>query len=98
MRNPDASSIGDLLRGYMTHAFGAPGPGQTFEELAALLGRDPRWTPVLKERLRRLIDPLEIARFAPRATPADMEKLRQEALTLLADAESLRHPPVVQPA
>jgi hypothetical protein len=98
LREPDPQKIGELLRAYICEAFGAPGPGQTFEELAALLTNDPRWTPLLKERLRRVIDPLEIARFAPAGTPADMEKLREEALALLANAESLRHPPVVQPA
>jgi hypothetical protein len=97
-QQPDAASIGSIVRRYIVQTFAAPGPGQTFEELAALLSRDPRWTPALQERLRLLIDPLEIAKFAPPGNPADPQRLRDDAFTLLTDLAALHRPPVISPA
>jgi hypothetical protein len=94
LQQPDPVVIGTIVRRYITETFPNPGPGQTFEELAALLARDPRWTPALRERLRLLIDPLEIAKFAPPGNAADLKRLREDASTLLADLDALQRPPV----
>ena len=94
LRDPEPVVIGDILRRYITETFPNPGPGQTFEELATLLARDPRWTPALRERLRLLIDPLEIAKFAPPGNPADLQRLRGDASALLTDLDALHRPPV----
>lgn len=93
LTTPDANALGAILRRYFTSVYPVPGPGQTFEELARLLAQQPRWTPLLTERLHRLTDPLELARFAPSAAPADMARLREEAQSFIRDLESLRQPP-----
>jgi hypothetical protein len=98
LQQPDPVVIGTILRCYITETFPSPGPGQTFEELAALLARDPRWTPALRERLRLLIDPLEIAKFAPPGNAADLKRLREDASALLSDLDALQRPPVNSPA
>jgi hypothetical protein len=98
LRDPEPVVIGDILRRYITETFPNPGPGQTFEELATLLAHDPRWSPALRERLRLLIDPLEIAKFAPPGNPANLQRLREDASALLADLDSLHRPPVISPA
>jgi hypothetical protein len=95
---PEAVTISRIVHRYLIETFSAPGPGQTFEDLAALLARDSRWTPALRERLRLLVDPLEIAKFAPPGNPADLQRLRNDAKSLLADLDALHRPPVTSPA
>lgn len=94
----EAVTISRIVHRYLIETFSTPGPGQTFEDLAALLARDPRWTPTLRERLRLLVDPLEIAKFAPPGNPADLQRLRNDAKSLLADLDALHRPHVTSPA
>ena len=95
---PDAATISGIVRRYIVQTFPTTVPGQTFEELAAVLSRDPRWTPALRERLRLLIDPLEIAKFAPPGNPADLQRLRNDASTLVTDLNGLHRPAVTATA
>jgi hypothetical protein len=93
-RHPDPVLLGAILREYFVASFPVPGPGQTFQEMAAHLAAHPRTTPAIQARFTRMADPLEIAKFAPHATPQDMERLRDEALEWLVEAEEIRRPPV----
>jgi hypothetical protein len=94
LRKPDAVALGQILRNYIIATHAVPGPGQTFEQLAAVLEADNRWTPALRERFRRLADPLEIAKFAPGATVTDLEQLHEEALGLVEQSDALQRPPI----
>jgi hypothetical protein len=94
---PDPLALGQILRDYVIATHAVPGPGQTFEQLSAVLDLDPRWTPALRERFRQLADPLEIANFAPGATLGDFHVLRDRALTLIEEADALQRPPVPVP-
>jgi hypothetical protein len=94
MRPIRAERLGEITRRYFAETLTVPGPALTFDELAAILAQDPRWTPLLKEKFRRIADPLEIARFAPVATEANLEELRDEALALIAAADELHRPAV----
>ena len=90
LRRPTAVELADILRRYMVATFAVSGPGQTFEELAAFIAGDPRWTAERQERLRRLVDPLEVARFAPAREGSAVEPLVEEALAVLAELEAFR--------
>ena len=98
LRGPTAEGLGDILRRYMVATFAVPGPGQTFEELEAFIAQDPRWTPERQERLRRLVDPLEFARFAPAREGSAVEPLVEEALAVLGELEAFRGEVVATPA
>jgi hypothetical protein len=95
---PDAVTISSIVRRYIVQTFPTAVPGQTFEELATVLSREPLWTTALRERLRLLTDPLEIAKFAPPGNPADLQRLRNDASTLLTDLHALHRPPVTASA
>lgn len=97
LRHPDPFTLGRIVREYFIASRRLSGPGITFEELATALAEDPRWTPLLQDRFRRIADPIEIAKFAPKATPADLERVRDDALALIADADTLHRPPVPAP-
>lgn len=87
-------TLGAILREYVIATHAVPGPGQTFDELAIVLAGDPRWTPSLRERFRKIADPLEIAKFAPGESAANLEALRDEALAVVEEADALHRPPV----
>jgi hypothetical protein len=93
-RHPGPVALGQILREFIIATHAVSGPAQTFEQLAAVLAADPRWTPALREKFKRLADPLEIAKFAPDAGAADLEQLRSEALALIEEADALQRPPV----
>jgi hypothetical protein len=93
-RHPGPVGLGQILRDFIIATHAVPGPGQTFEQLAAILAADPRWTPAMRERFKRLADPLEIAKFAPAAGAANLEHLREEALALIDEADASQRPPV----
>ena len=94
LRPPDPVALGAILREYVVETHQVPGPGQTFEELAAYLERDLRWTPALRARFRKLADPVEIAKFAPGAPELNLEAIREEALSIVETADALQRPPV----
>jgi hypothetical protein len=93
-RHPGPVGLGQILRDFIIATHAVPGPGQTFEQLAAVLAADPRWTPAMREKFKRLADPLEIAKFAPHAGPANLEHLRDEALALIEEADASQRPAV----
>jgi hypothetical protein len=97
IRPPEPVALGAILREYVVATQRVPGPGQTFEELAAHLERDLRWTPALRARFRKLADPVEIAKFAPGAPALNLEAIREEALSIVESADALQRPPVPAP-
>ena len=97
LRPPEPVALGAILREYVVATHKVPGPGQTFEELAAYLERDMRWTPALRGRFRKLADPVEIAKFAPGAPALDLEAIREEALSIVESVDALQRPPVPAP-
>lgn len=94
LRQPDPVALGQILRTYIIATHAVPGPGQTFQQLAAVLERDSRWSPALRERFRQLADPIEIAKFAPGAATSDWHALRERALALIEESDALTRPAV----
>ena len=94
LRQADPVALGQILRDYIVATHKVPGPGQTFQQLEKVLEDDSRWTPALRERFRELADPLEIAKFAPGASSADLNALRERALAWIEEADALTRPAV----
>lgn len=94
LQKPDATALGRIVREYAVATLPGARIGNTFADLAALMDADLRWTPGLRGRFRKLADPIEIAKFAPNATPLAFEQLRDEALTLISEADALSRPTV----
>lgn len=86
----DAAAVARVFREYVEAALGVRGRSATVEEMVAALSCHPGWSDALGEGVRRFMDPVELAKFAPQVPAPPVERVVEEAMGLVTEIETMR--------